>query len=455
VTVRGVALALALLAAAAPTAARHVPVRDALCISLSAGPLLGATPAGREAYLGALADLGWRWLRTDFTWTVLEPARGRFAFADYDDVVERARAHGVAVLGILDYGNPWAAPQAPANDDHYPPADPADFAAFAGATAAHFAGRVAAWEIWNEENSPTFWKPAPDPAAYARLALEAARAIRAAGTREPVATGGLAPTFDFLFYHEDFGFLAAAAAAHRGWLRAFSAAAVHPYTFLQTPAPEYDVNAIGPSVPHQLADFRARLAAASGGRLPVWVTELGWYTAPDSGTPLFPPGVSEDDQARYLVRGTALALAAGAARVCWYTLTDFAHFLHDKEAAFGLVRWTPDPAPGALVPKPAYAAARTFAATLADTRFGRDLSARLGLLGAGGYALAFRGRARTVLVLWAPGAPVGLRFRAPGRVRAARLIALDGTVTSLDPRVPIALTLGPSPVYLALEEGSA
>ncbi|HLK10836.1 MAG TPA: hypothetical protein VKW76_05610 [Candidatus Binatia bacterium] len=446
---------LLLLVAAAPAAARHVPVHDALCVSVSAGPLLGASAVAREAYLGALDDLGWRGLRTDFTWTALEPARGAFAFADYDDLVSRASAHGIGVLGILDYGNPWAAPQAPAGDDHYPPADPADFAAFAGAAARHFAGRVAAWELWNEENNPTFWKPAPDPGTYARLALLAARAIHAAGARVPVATGGLAPTFDFLAYHQDWGFLAAAAAAHRGWLRGFDAAAVHPYTFLQTPAPEFDTNAIGPSVPHQLADFRARLAAAGGGRLPVWVTEMGWYTAPDSGTPLFPPGVSEDDQARYLVRGTALALAAGAERVCWYTLTDFANFLHDKEAAFGLLRWNPDPAPGALVPKPAYTAARTFAAILGDTRFGRDLSARLGVEAAGGYALAFRGRARTVLLLWAPGAAVPLRLTPSGRVRAARVIAQDGTVTALDARAPITLTLGPSPVYLELEEGDA
>jgi hypothetical protein len=50
---------------------------------------------------------------------------------------------------------------------------------------------------------------------------------------------------------------------------------------------------------------------------------------------------------------------------------------------------------------------------------------------------------------------VALRLTAPGRVRVARLIALDGAVTPLDPRVPIALTLGPSPVYVELEEGGA
>src|SRR5690606_25242043 len=34
------------------------------------------------------------------------------------------------------------------------------------------------WEIWNEPNSSTFWRPEPDPDAYAELLVKSAERIR-------------------------------------------------------------------------------------------------------------------------------------------------------------------------------------------------------------------------------------------------------------------------------------
>src|SRR5262245_33643988 len=116
------------LALAAPVHAGRVRVDDALCVSWSGPPLLALAPEAREAYLAALAGAGWRLLRTDFTWAAIEPERGRVDFAAYDALVERAAAHGIALLGLLDYGTPWAATAAPPGDDRFPPDDPAEFA---------------------------------------------------------------------------------------------------------------------------------------------------------------------------------------------------------------------------------------------------------------------------------------------------------------------------------------
>src|SRR5262245_9581639 len=378
-------LAVALLVVTPAVARRPPRVSDALCVSWSAGPILGLGPEAQDTYLAALADAGWRLLRTDFTWKDIEPAPGRYDFAAYDALVERAASHHIRLLGILDYGNPWAAPASPADDDHYPPDDPATFARFAGDTARHFRGHIHIWELWNEPNLLIFWKPAPEPARYATLALAAARALRRGARHATIVTGGLAPTIDFVTFGGDWGFLAKVLAAEPRFLEAFDAAALHPSTFLQAPPPEIAANPTGASPPPQIADFRARLA---GARTPLWVTELGWHTAPDSGTLGFPPGVSELDQARFLVRATTLALAAGVERVCWYTVTDYQNFLHDKEAAFGLFRYQPPPATGPLQPKPAFTAATTLAHTLGRARFVRDLHEDL-RLPTDAYALPF------------------------------------------------------------------
>ena len=45
---------------------------------------------------------------------------------------------------------------------------------------------VATWQIWNEQNSPTFYQPEVDPAAYATL-LEAAH--EAITERDPQGRG--------------------------------------------------------------------------------------------------------------------------------------------------------------------------------------------------------------------------------------------------------------------------
>ena len=396
-----------LLTLATPVAARKpVLVADALCVSQSDGPFLALTSEARDAYLAALADAGWRCLRIDFTWSRIQPAPppAPFDFSRYDELVDQAAAHGIRLTAILDYSVDWAAAAAPPGDDRYPPDDPATFATFAAEAATRYRGRVEAWEVWNEPNNSLsgFWKPVPDTAAYARLAKAAAAAITRADRKATIVTGGLAPTFDLLVYQRDFGFFTEASKADRRWFKRFDAAALHPYSYLQAAPPEQENLPLGPSVPHQIRDFRDRLTESHATRLPLWVTELGWHTAPDSGFPGFPPGVSEEDQARFLVRGTLLALAQGVERVCWYTLLDYPNFLSNKEDAFGLFHYSPAPTAATLDPKPAYRAAKTLAALLGPMRFVKDSRIAFNLPPEG-YALQFRRTkpAQTIVVYWA------------------------------------------------------
>jgi hypothetical protein len=59
----------------------------------------------------------------------------------------------------------------------------AAYGTYAGAAAAHFKGKVAAYEIWNEANQR--WAAGtPDPVRYTQMAKDGYRKIKAADTRE-------------------------------------------------------------------------------------------------------------------------------------------------------------------------------------------------------------------------------------------------------------------------------
>jgi hypothetical protein len=105
---------------------------------------------------------------------------------------------------------------------------------FVEATVAHFKGRIASFEIWNEPNLKSFWRPAPAPAEYAQLLAESYRSAKRAWPAASIVFGGLS--------HNDVGFLqkyyAEArqlfpdAAAQRYF---FDVLNVHPYTDGRSP----------------------------------------------------------------------------------------------------------------------------------------------------------------------------------------------------------------------------
>jgi hypothetical protein len=60
------------------------------------------------------------------------------------------------------------------------PTSTEEYAEFAGLVAERYAGKVSAYEIWNEPNTYVYWAPKPDAAAYTELSQAAYPAIKAA-----------------------------------------------------------------------------------------------------------------------------------------------------------------------------------------------------------------------------------------------------------------------------------
>jgi hypothetical protein len=148
---------------------------------------------------------------------------------------------------------------------------------------------LTAVEVWNEPWGHWAWKPNPDPAAYARLARAAAEAVKAANPAVKVLISG-----DLLQARTDgriVDWLRNVLAAEPALQNLVDAYSVHPYPYPRELGP-YDDR----SDPRW--DFRRlELIHQVDPSRPLWITEVGWSTAPGVSD-----AVSEERQATF-VRG--------------------------------------------------------------------------------------------------------------------------------------------------------
>ena len=140
-------------------------------------------------------ELGGTRYRFDVDWSVVEPTKGTYNWGPVDRVLDAVLSAGLTPLGVLAYAPPWAE-VAGADSMHGAPIDTPAFAAFAGAAAARYAGRINDWEIWNEPNNNLFWSPVPDPAVYTALLKQSYPAIKAARPGATVLSAGLSVAND-------------------------------------------------------------------------------------------------------------------------------------------------------------------------------------------------------------------------------------------------------------------
>ena len=119
---------------------------------------LSSSDIARAAAFAHARKLGVSALRVNVPWArvvsdasaPVAPAAPSYDLAAYDRVVDEAAANGIRVqLTLAGPAPAWATADHKISSDH---PDPARFAEFAGAMAAHFAGRVRALSIWNEPN---------------------------------------------------------------------------------------------------------------------------------------------------------------------------------------------------------------------------------------------------------------------------------------------------------------
>ena len=309
------ALALVVLAACAlapSTAAAQAPQRRAAVgISASLRFLRGD---GLRDTVERLRRARVRYSREDLKWQDVERRPGHHDWSAWDRMVGAAARGGVRIMAVPSGSPAWAT-----GKDGLPPASGQAierFAAFVRAAVARYgtSGRfwashprvpkvpITMWDIWNEPYYPTGWDGTVDPVAYAGMFRRVVEAARAAD-----------PAAHFMLETETGSgtgewpqppFLTAMLDAFPDLPSYADAVSVHPYTTELTPAhctpydPDPGFRAAWLATRFQFCrvrDVRRILDAYGATGTPIWITELGWSTAPK-----YDRRVSERTQARYV-----------------------------------------------------------------------------------------------------------------------------------------------------------
>lgn len=324
------AVVLAAVIATGPVRAEAQSAPTSVGVSDSGG-LLWADDADLNTTLSMLTAAGIGSLRVSIPWSNVETAPNQFEWSAVDRVVDAVHSRGISMLGIIAYTPSWAtSPQGqPINTR---PASPADFGRFAGLAADRYAGKIDAYEIWNEPNGAMFYGPAPDAAGYTQLLRAAYPAIKTADASATVVGGVLGAVEDAPGMQNPVTFteqMYANGAA--GYFDAFS---YHPYQYSLKFA---DGVYVDHSPARQAMDIHAVMTANGDGAKKIWATEYGAPTA----------YVSEAEQnemiTHFLTKWQELPYAGP---IYLYQLRDQQTGSSNPEMTFGLMRtdWSAKPA---------------------------------------------------------------------------------------------------------------
>jgi len=361
--------------------------------------------------LEMIAQAGFRWVRMDFHWDRIEKTPGVYDFSAYDRLLDSLDKVHLHALLILDYGNPlYDNGNSPANDETR-----AAFAKWAVASLGHFKNRGVLWEVWNEPNGGSFWKPNPNADDYAKLALTVSKAMHEANPNEMVVGPALSGA--------NLGFVEVSAKA--GVLPYWSGVTIHPY-FQHAPE-SY-------GVAYEKTRALIKKYAKPGQAIDVMCGESGYSTSWS--------GIDETTHGKYLARLFLFDVLTKVPLTIWYDWRDDGLDPKNAEHNFGIVHH--DYHAGAAEvydPKPAYLAAETYGQQLSGYRF----KERIKTDSPDGYVLSFTQGEKTCFVAWTAGlGPHAVKIPAPDGVY---------TVTSYDGKEVSAVKAAGGAMTLVLDDG--
>ena len=312
----------------------------------------------KYAMLNGAIDLGVQWTREEMSWANIEIRQGVFDWIQYDFWINELVKRGIKTVGVLETTPSWASGVRANQPDWYwnAPKDPVEYGNFAYEMALRYKGKIDVWEMWNEPDVEITFKCDCDRAQkYADMLREGYNAVKRANPNATVLIGGLS-------IHDTnnggMAFLDKVVAASQGKLN-FDVLSIHPYMPDRYPE-NTDPRTVVQNFPYRLDMSYKWLEAHGAGNKEIWITEDGYSTCSTCGN----LGVSEEEQARRLIRLYVIAMGAK-------NVTHFSYFqLKDKFNAgpddlfgnMGIMR-------NDLSEKPAYTAYKVLTGQLGGATF--------------------------------------------------------------------------------------
>ncbi|MBI3732805.1 MAG: hypothetical protein HY259_05025 [Chloroflexi bacterium] len=304
--------------------------------------------------LAHVQDLRFGWVKQQLQWRDVETnAKGQYNWDALDVLVRSANTAGLNLLLSVVKAPRWARP-ATILCCEGPPVNPQDYGDFMRALAARYngkpgsLGKVAAYEIWNEQNIRGEWGGEPyDAARYIELLKAGYTAVKSVDSDAVVVNGALTPAGTVViggiaYAAEDIGFLDQ---MYKLGLKNYAdVIGVHGATGSNLP-PDADCYHLLPPTTEVF------LGPCGGKRL--WVTEFGWAVDPNPPPDrLYAKDNNLDKQARWTVQAYQLGRTSGwvGAMFLWNLNFKFSDPTGET-AMWGIVQppnWTPLPVYEAL-----------------------------------------------------------------------------------------------------------
>ncbi|NWJ95967.1 MAG: O-antigen ligase family protein [Chloroflexi bacterium] len=443
----------------------------------SPADLKGANPLGvntalhletDSAQIDRILDMvkagGFGFIRQNFPWEALEPTRGQFEWAKFDEIVAKAELRQLQIIARLDRPPFWARPkefdrlkEARPKDFSTltgPPENYEDYANFVAEVARHYQGKLKFYQLWNEPNLSNEWNDRKVNAteyvnllkvAYTRLKqIDPTAVVLAAPLAATDQSGPQFNNLNELTYLDEMYRAGAKAYFDILTVMIYGLGYSPDYRFLQ---PDFRYNDFKRINLNRAAASREVMVKYGDKAKSVWAMEYGWvaippgpylndYLNPQKWNQQWGQNISEEEQGNYLVGGLERARKEwpwlGVVSV-WFFRADppLAARPTDPTNYFALVQPDFQPRPAYLklqaYARQAYKTAGTGWHPAADPAL-TSSSGQLGAISAGDKLnLSFEGE-RAELVMTATrdgtlkvatdgGTPKNLTFKAGGETR--------------------------------------
>ncbi len=290
---------------------------------------IGLDGTSKDAVFGKVQEAQFGWVRQQVRWSSVEPQKGAFAnpYVDQlDRFVDSAKSKGLRILFSPVDAPDWTGTVRLNGIGGIPP-NSEDFARFMDFLATRYAGKIEAYEMWNEQNYAFETGGTVDVSKYLPLLRAGYNALKAKDRNITVVFGGMTPTGvnDTKIAINEVDYLKQFYALNGGeGKRYYDALGAHPGSNCNPPDNEFPANpATNPcgNDPDggrkftkdnsfyfkRILEMRKVMEDNGEGRKQMWLTEFGWDSTmnPPMGYE-YASFISEDQQAQYLTRAFEL-----------------------------------------------------------------------------------------------------------------------------------------------------